>query len=538
MGGGDLLAVVGGKRRSFTVVRHTTAHQRLVPYDPNMSVPGQRMLFDERAHLLVGLSLPSRYENLVDEVGDDIARILVRPGDASIDAAQAAALAVTTRRRGLFTPIDGRTGAGKTTFASNLTHWLPQEFTESATHRGEVTAESLRSTVEPLVATQVASDSRVIPVTVEDRESNAPSDTELAQIKGFLRSSGGGNRCLLLWPETNHNLAVEIVDRYAAVAGGTTTGLPLRADGPPRETWPSIARDTLQLVNGLEGLEHLGVDPADYEPGDFHTIGGYLDAIADEFVMRVQTLLLSTRKPVRVAVVFASESDSVGILEALTGGQRLGLVEPQRLLSITPDSEIGRWWEARRSLLTSMLYRLDTRIIALPPSTSIPILRRHGPDEVVEMLKDLELPMRTDGELVNYLQRSDLGRFIEGTAESTSEGRGRTSTTSPSMFDLMAQSYSFGSGRDKPLNRAMGSAIEGFIERVDTQFDSVTVESKIDTEIPLIPDVALHSPGLVMCLEFHWRSGDFLTRSHRSEVAQYVLRKVRSYGRALGWIDP
>jgi hypothetical protein len=288
------------------------------------------------------------------------------------------------------------------------------------------------------------------------------------------------------------------------------------------------------LVNGLDSLEHLGIDPADFDPAAARTLGDYLDRISSDFVAQAQELLRSTQKPLRLTVVFATETDGSGILESFTGTSRFGGVEPQRLLAATPRSEIGRWWEARRGLLTSVMYRLDTRVLALSLSTSIPMVRRFGPSDVIAALETLNVPRRTDGELVEYIGRSDLGKFVSGRAEPMSETRGRPSADAPAAFDLIATQFGLGGGRDKLLNRAILSTLEIYNERASLGFTSVSCELVLEFA-PLIPDVSLVAEDIAYCLEFHWRRGEFLSTAHRSEIAQYILSKLRDYARALGW---
>jgi hypothetical protein len=41
--------------------------------------------------------------------------------------------------------------------------------------------------------------------------------------------------------------------------------------------------------------------------------------------------------------------------------------------------------------------------------------------------------------------------------------------------------------------------------------------------LPHLSDLALVSNDVAYCLELHWRHGEFLSTTHRSEIAQYVL---------------
>ena len=53
--------------------------------------------------------------------------------------------------------------------------------------------------------------------------------------------------------------------------------------------------------------------------------------------------------------------------------------------------------------------------------------------------------------------------------------------------------------------------------------------------LALIPDTAIQRDAGAVCIEYHWRSGDFLRPSNRSDVAGYALHKIRDYVRQLEW---
>jgi hypothetical protein len=506
--------------RSPTVVSAGGCHYRRVP--------------QPRQHLLATLKLPSRYESLVAAAGHDVARLLVEPSNEVRQTFEDAAAGIRAQGRGVFAPLIAASGTGKSTLAANLTHWFGSSYAPTAVVRGEVSSGSLGDAVTEALRSLPASESRLIPIAIEDREFQAPTDIELTQIKSFLRSELGA-RSLVLWLETDEQRAIEISKRFVDAAGQAPVELPLYALGPPASTWPEIARNTLQLVNGLEGLEDLGVDPGDFPPEAARSLGDYLDTISRQFVQEAQSLLRATRKPIQLVVVFATQTDGPGILESFTGTSRFGGLEPGRLLSATPQSEVGRWWSNRRGLLTSVMYRLDTRALSMSPSTSVAMLRRFATDDVVKGLTEIGITRRSDAEIVEYLARSDLGKFVSNRAESMSETRGRPSSDAPAAFDLVASQFGFGAGRDKRLNASIHAALSIYNEREHLGFEEVTCEQALPFLERLIPDVGLVADNLAVCLEFHWRRREFLTTTHRSEIAQYILGKLRDYARALEW---
>lgn len=497
------------------------------------------VLKEETTHLLRQLRLPSRYESLIAAVGSNIARLLVEPSDATIDSLRQAALHIRSRSRGLFLPIFADSGTGKTTLVSNLSAWIPDEYGPTARLAGgEISADRLRQVISATVQEHglPVNDSRILVINVDDRESDPPTDKELAQIKSFVRESGEGasglgSRTLVVWPETSREIAERMAEDYEQRAGKSPVAIPVRVEGPRRETWPALAVATLKLVNSMERLEDLGVRPDSYAPEQFGTVGDFLDRVSNDFVDLLNKMLKSTRKPMRLVVVFASESSKAGVLSELTSGYRYGLVDADRLVAATPASVIGKWWSQRMGLLIQTIVRLDARVAFVGPSLTIPVVNRYGPEEAVRVLSDLGNSPKPPSEIAAYFGRSEFGRLLQGTASATAEGRGNPAVDATAAFALLAENVGFTSGKDKKFNRAFGD----FLGETQTSLGDVVVESKAEG-IPLIPDVSLNSAEYVSCIEFHWRSGDYLVSAKRSAIAAYVLEKLRAYATELGWV--
>lgn len=489
-------------------------------------------------HLLRQLKLPSRYESLIATVDSDVARLLVEPSEDTLAIFRKAALHIASRRRGLFLPVFAESGTGKTTLVSNLSGWIPGEYGPTTRLAGgEVTAARLRQAVAATVQEHrlPVNDTRVLVVNVDDRESDPPSDKELSQIKSFVRESGEddnglGARTLVVWPETSRENATSMANAYVSRAGKSPVAIPAEVDGPARGTWSGLALATLRLVNSVDHLDTLGVDPNSYDAGAFSTVGDFLDEISGDFVTLLDQLLTSTRKPVRLVVAFASASGKSGILSELSSGYRYGLVDAHKLVAATPASVIGKWWAQRMGLLVQTIVRLDARVTFVGPSLSGPIVHRFGPSNAKEVFSQLGNSIKSPSEISAYFERSDFGRLLRGTAAATSEIRGNPAADAAAAFSLLAENFGFMSGNDKKLNLAFGD----FLTQVQTDLGEVTVEKKAEG-IPLIPDVSLTTNDQVTCVEFHWRSGDYLVSANRSAIAQYVLTKLKAYATELGW---
>jgi hypothetical protein len=153
-----------------------------------------------RIDLLGQLTLPDRYEQLAARVGAELANILVPPGSQVIEALKALLGDIRVRGEGVMVPLYGPSGAGKTTLASNATHWFPGSFTQTVAYNGNIEFDELADAVREFRRTVPADDKRVIPINIDHRESNPPSEAELSTIKRFLRTNPAGVPALIFGP--------------------------------------------------------------------------------------------------------------------------------------------------------------------------------------------------------------------------------------------------------------------------------------------------------------------------------------------------
>lgn len=486
-------------------------------------------------HLLRELELPARYEALIQRVGVEVAQLLVDPGDVTKATLERAGISVKGRGEGVLLPLVGGPGTGKTTLARNLSAFLPSEFATTIVHDGSVTFDALREAA--LADAPPRGDDRAIPINIDHREATPPSAEELSDIKRFIRDATIGKRCVLLWPQVSADQATAMSDSYVEVVGRAPVDLPITVEGPSRGTWVDVALNTLRLSNDMiESLELLGVDPRDYDPEAFETIGEFLRQIADDFTAYRIQLLQETRIPAKLVVIFASESSNQGVLSQLSSATRYGFLDAAALLASTPGSRIGEWWSARRGALTQTIVRLDAHAFCLTPTASIPVLRRFGADETQTALNEMGIGRPGPADVAQALKRSDLGQLLLGVERSTFEARGTPSTQAVPAFQRLAEG-GFNLAKDKDLNRAMSRGLTAFLLSEDVQSEAVVPEQGLG-ESGLIPDNAVPFADEVLCVEYTWRSGEFLTTGHRSTAAAYILDKLKNYAVGLGWIDP
>lgn len=482
-------------------------------------------------HILSNLSLPDRYERLVEKLGAEVARILLPPDGKDLMAVRSLAADVKTRSEGVLVPLFGRTGAGKTTLVENIGQWLPSEFSATINYDGQLSYEDLRAAVVDFSKSLPHNNNKIIPINIDHRENNPPSDSELSAIKRFLRTSN--NQVMMFWPETTKEVAESLSDRYVGIAGNAAIKLPLSWLGPERSTWADIASHTLSLANGVSNLDGLGVNPHDYESSKFETIGAYLRKISQDFNNQVLKMKSELEKPVSVVIAFVSESQNPGILSQLTSPSHYGLLDAHALVSVTSSSVIGKWWSARRGLLTRVIVQLDVRAICLPPTAAASCIRNFTDD--MSLFDDIGYRRYGPARGIRDLGRSDLGKLITGEKISRFESRGTPPEDATAAFGLLSEK-GFNLGKDKKLNGVMAAAIAALLVDRNKDFNTVNFEKKL-AFCPLIPDNSIDKNDAVICIEYTWRSGEFLISSQRSTVSQYILTKLRNYARELGWTN-
>ncbi|MDB0528266.1 hypothetical protein LBW56_16385 [Ralstonia solanacearum] len=484
-------------------------------------------------HLLSQLSLPDRYERLVSKLGSEIANLLLAPSSGNIDALRSLANEVRSRDEGVLVPVYGETGVGKTTFVMNASQWLPVLYGPTCPYEGELTFDGLVKAVKDFVKTLPADNKRIIPINIDHRENAPPNDAELASLKRFLRTNAGDVPSIIFWPETSKDIAETLSKRYVEIAGEASIKLPLEYDGPPREVWQDTARHTLVLANRVNNLEELGIDPSNYSPSEFRTLGGFLRRIRHEFNARIEALRGELEKEVAVIIAFVSESSDPGVLAQLTSPSRYGLLDAHALVSVTSQSEIGKWWGSRRGLLTRTIVQLNAYALCLPPSAAASCIRNFSTS--MEVFDTAGYRRYGSARGVRDLRRSDLGKLLSGVELSRFEARGTPGDDALAAFQLLAES-GFNLGRDKNLNKIMATGIEATLKDAEVPFERVTSEEKL-AFCGLIPDNAVYDQDRVLCVEYTWRKGDFLSTSNRSAVAGYILEKLRNYARQLGWTN-
>lgn len=484
-------------------------------------------------HLLEQLRFPDRYETLESYAGVNIANILVPPAKNLMDDFEYLSMEVKSRREGVLVPITGESGIGKTTLASNLTQWIPKEYGPTLQFSKPISYDNLSFSYTEFIENFAENDERITPINIDHREGNPPTDQEIAEIKRFLRTTNK-KPALLIWPETDPDNAVAISRKYSEIAGSLGVDVPIKVYGPEKNLWHGIASTTMQLVNGVNNLELLGVDPRSYDVEEYRTLGQFLRKIQQDFNKEKFQLKKSTQKPINVIFAFPSESADPGILTALYNNARYGLLDAVALVNATPNSAIGKWWDSRKNILIRAIVQMNVHAFCVPPAASISCLRNASDTDGAQVLDDLGIRRYGLARAARDLGRSDLGRFLLTGRLSGSEGRGTPAADAAAAFRQLSE-IGFNLGRDKGLNKIMANAITSLLKENESGYEKIEHEKALEF-CPIIPDNSIYREGEVVCIEYTWRQGEFLDSGNKSTVAQYILTKLKNYVIELGWI--
>ena len=366
----------------------------------------------EQIDLLCSLRLPDRYEPLHSVVGANLATILIHPPSSLDSGMQSLLDHIQASAQGCFVPLSGPSGAGKTTFARSATQWFARTVAPTIDYDGAITFDGLKAALEKASSSYALNDNRIVPINIDHRESDPPSPTEMANIKRFLRTSPGGRRNVIFWPETDPQLAQNIGKNYGKIAGSQPRDI-LEITGPDRSLWRDVAIATLRLSNNVSSLEKIGVDPRNYNPNSYPSLGEFLRQIQLDFNSRLAGLREEITKAIVLIVVFVSESTDPGVLNFINSAGRHGLLDSQGLLSSTPDSAIGRWWTGRQGLLVRAIVQLNAHALFLSPPVAVSVLRNFGP-AAQEVFDRLNVARPGPAKAVADLGRTDVAKLLLG----------------------------------------------------------------------------------------------------------------------------
>jgi DNA (cytosine-5)-methyltransferase 1 len=472
---------------------------------------------------LESLYVPDRFEGLSD-VGDETLRTIiheVRDGLAVIDRRFEELAAA---RRGGLLLLHGTTGAGKSTFLDTV-----GIFRDGFTTVGVDSQADVR---ESLGALEKTDSPRI--VVMEGREAlgqgSLPNvEQALHDINAFVRSPRGRDT-LVVWPTNKADFTKLLVDAGNHIGGEALFGVgdPIEVfEGPRRDDFVRIAEKTVEALNDGATLAALGI--ADEEArrlaAESTTIGNFLARVRHA-LSRNKTLVrqLMPIERYRMWTLVISGSDSAGFVAAVTRGSQ-SYADIPRLMSST-GANVVKELKKQPDRLGLLGSSLDARIFNMDMVTVLSVAREYGDAELHSLMQaeGMSTTSAAGKSAAERLKESEIGQVIAADELSTLKPGPKAGDNTKSAFGSLAV---IAQQNDGAINRAIGRGLKevGLV-------DSYEAEKDLGTDLKFTSDLYVLRSGEPIRIEVMWR-----TSTSRAAIANYVLGKLRNYGRAIGYLQ-
>lgn len=469
----------------------------------------------------IELFLPDRFDVLRDHEELEAIVMPVESGLAMIDEQFTD---LPSSGFGAMVILRGKSGAGKTTFLDTIPMFRPG-VTAIRIPYGE-------SIEETLSALEASDEYRLI--IIEGREALgrvAPSEIEegLHAINSFLRKKPGLNS-LVVWPTNTDDLANTlsfIADQIGATALIGTDELVYNFSGPPSDDWRDIAEHTTAALNGSASLSTYGISEDEVLSliSESSTLGDFLKRVrrkGNKNAQQANVLVAAERCRVWTIVISSGNSDSEGDVAALTRGG-LSQVDIDRLFTATGANALTEMKKhPERYGLLGMV--LDARIIHIDPLTALAVARTFANEALKEAMSSHNMDTKSDNRAIERIESSQLSLLLSKRPLGTRKrGPKEGSNTKVAMNNLV----NIARTHDSLPNRAFGEALKaaGIIDNYEPEKSLSANGTNMRT------DLYVERNGVGYHLEFMWRA-----EVGRADIANYVAKKLTSYGRLTGYI--
>lgn len=507
---------------------------------------------DEIPSTLPQLILPKRFEILEREAknaGLNPSDVVERVDDAA-RRVESLLRQVRDGGTGLFEVFFGHSGAGKTTFLQTL----PKFFEHVRVIPIEGTVPLMELEQQMSLTFRPEADAPLRLFVLKDRD-NARVGGEEAEdffemLRRMFRTAEG--QVLVIWPVTRDRTR-EVLARVAWETGAESV-VPLDTKGVyhfvglPKERFPAVASITVSSLNG-EALDGYGVSPATATRilEESETISQFYTKLEADVAARRQRTWQVLKEKVRPRVwVVVSGDDSqyiAGTVASLSQGRR-ARIDLELLLDFLDDKKNDavylEKWRQRRDDVGYLMRTLDVRLVTLPPSPALAAVRAFGSESLRERLKKQTEPIDS---AVDAVSRSQLFKSLLEEVNISAPPFVKGRPPSQEAEDEYLRIQQTAAADDKPLNRALGGALDEALRRVGAMV-RVLSEKRDMPGTNLQPDVQIWlNDSEVICLEPTWRTSGRgivgeIEKSQNSmspgHIQKYLLAKVYDYVTALG----
>jgi hypothetical protein len=477
------------------------------------------------------LTVPTRYEGLLDSVGQQQIGQILLESEPDLNAVRAALVEVVSAKQGKLLFLLGSTGTGKTTLAASTQIYLASYVSAVVTPPPDY---ELALTELPawLHKNINASDRRkgIVVVNLDGRELPAIDESArqaaMVNLNAYFRRT---SNLLAVWPVINRQFADDLIRLLEEVGGKSALAQqPIHElSGVPKERF----YDALSLLLTATGnrLEDAAITREEAESlvETSESIGDYMRQVNDLVVSRYDIGELGASLP-RLSIIVSSNADSADSCRMLRRGSKF-LVDPERLLQFSRANVADDWRtsgtrDARHSLpfITSLF---EVKLLNLTGSMVVNACAFSQDAKLQEEVRK-KYPYPVKRNAANTLKRSSLVRSLQGEEDVGPAGGAISQGVSDSYIDVQR----FSKTAHKLINQAI---VRVLTEDLEIDLPELRYEYQPHEHEGLQVDCWYQRDGRPETLEFTHRLADELSPA---SISSYCLAKIRDYARDYGLI--
>lgn len=474
--------------------------------------------------------IPDRFESIERmAVGEKLQSFIVKVDDG-LKVIQSLYDEMESAGRGSLLVLRGDPGSGKSTLLSTAHLFLEGVSRKSF---GISSDESIPKALEDLPA--LADEEKLRIVVIKGREAagnTSPADLETAvhAINQFIRTKEG-ERTLIAWPCNKLDIQQQLVSLAREVGGTALLGSRNEAatfSGPPKSKYVLIAKNMIETLNGGLTLPNLGISEARAEQlaQEAGTIGSFLLHLSVEAKRNRDALVnrLPEKDWHQLWVVVIAGNDLENEVQVLTHGAGYH-IDVDRLLYST-DGNVARSLRPYMEKLGMLSTGMEAKLLYVPAATVQAVLLDYAdPSNPREnsLLQQVKLPKEFKGQGDERLLKSHLARALRREPVGT-QPKGNKMALREEEFNQLTN---FAATNDGILNLILGRALQrcGLIQSFDGEVELGAVQIRRS-------DLLCQTSAGAVRLEFMWRKD-----TTRANIAEYVLKKLEAYGRAIGYLN-
>ncbi|HLO86542.1 MAG TPA: ATP-binding protein [Nostocaceae cyanobacterium] len=507
------------------------------------------------------LILPLTYEETVDRVGSDIAKMAEFIVPVTEFEEQIIQVVNDMRRNGYLLFLYGISGIGKSTFVSSL-KWRSHIPIKKIL---PINASEFNSTNEPWIKlkrlysrlSEIANKEKQ-EITLQDNSRTcividyleSLQDEDLNNVRAFFRDLNGLLRqapILVIWPVTERE-DLESMQKAASSFSSTMfhRRIPvIEFTGPPIKDYPKIAKNTISFFNQGRTYYEFQLHDEDFDEAvkEFmnkqkgnQIIRNYLQKIIEIWETRtdhITKMMRTVPKPTEVwFIVCYPEAEDV--INAFT--KRSPDIEEawnadfNQLAVYTRNNQREADWKPQR-LSLALSGVLNTKILYLPTNTFVSCIAAHFEEAEIpfsrEELEKMGIPP-------HWFQKSQARQtlmsspvYLQLANKPQKKGK-RGSGKNPEALETarpIFESFNkiISEASDHPFNRALCMALQNALE------DNEGLEFNVEKPHPWLskirPDILINVKNTkCICLEMH-----YTVKTAPNIIAKYVLEKLNKY---------